>query len=453
MADKKRNCFVVMGFKTKRDPKTGREIDLDKTYRGIIKPAATEAGYNCFRADEIRTTGLIDIPMYEWLRDADLVIADLSTLNPNAFFELGVRYALRPRSTIVMAEDGIDNPFDTNHVSFELYRHDGKSLDFEVVDETKRRLLALIKATEDDGKIDSPVHIFLDNFHDGKPDDCSLPEECAVDAPSDELARIAKTTYSVVREQIQFLFLQKKFSEAAALLEGVRLVQRSQVSDEILQKLVLATYKSEEPDILSSLLNAREICNSLKPNDTLDAETIGLWGAIHKRLSGLEERLQGDKMRDLSIAIEAQTRAFYLLNDYYNGINAAFLHDKRASITIGEDAIADRVLAKRLRNKVISIARDIINGGVGGETEQEKAQNLYWVKVSLAEAYFGVCNIESGKRALAEAWNGEFVYSWMRDTAAKQISELIGILPDYTTEIAEQLRNWIAEKSEVEPSY
>ena len=109
-------CFVVMGFNTKTDPNTGKVFDLDKSYKYIIKPAAEAAGFTCERADEIRHSGVIDVPMYEQLLKADLVIADLSTSNVNAFFELGVRYALRPRATICIAESGFKNPFDTNQL-------------------------------------------------------------------------------------------------------------------------------------------------------------------------------------------------------------------------------------------------------------------------------------------------------------------------------------------------
>ena len=47
-------CFVVMGFGKKTDFETGRTLDLDKTYRNIIKPAVVAAGLECTRADEIR---------------------------------------------------------------------------------------------------------------------------------------------------------------------------------------------------------------------------------------------------------------------------------------------------------------------------------------------------------------------------------------------------------------
>ena len=43
-------CFVVMGFGKKTDYQSGRTLDLDKSYRNIIKPAVEEAGLKCIRA-------------------------------------------------------------------------------------------------------------------------------------------------------------------------------------------------------------------------------------------------------------------------------------------------------------------------------------------------------------------------------------------------------------------
>ena len=97
-------CFVVMGFGLKTDYRSGRKLDLDKSYLNLIKPAVQDAGLECVRADEIVHAGIIDIPMYEQLLTADVVVADVSTMNPNAFYELGVRHALRPRTTIIVAE-------------------------------------------------------------------------------------------------------------------------------------------------------------------------------------------------------------------------------------------------------------------------------------------------------------------------------------------------------------
>jgi hypothetical protein len=95
------SCFVIMGYGKKTDFKQNKSFDLDKTYRNIIKPAAQAAGFTCERADEVQHAGVIDVPMYERLLMADLVIADVSTANINAFSSLacGMPYVRKPRSS------------------------------------------------------------------------------------------------------------------------------------------------------------------------------------------------------------------------------------------------------------------------------------------------------------------------------------------------------------------
>ena len=53
MADK--SCFVVMGYGQRRDPVSGKKVDLDRIYFEIIKPIAEERGYRCYRGDEVYT--------------------------------------------------------------------------------------------------------------------------------------------------------------------------------------------------------------------------------------------------------------------------------------------------------------------------------------------------------------------------------------------------------------
>ena len=83
----KARCFVIQGFGKKTDYTDGRVLDLDASYE-VIKEAVTSCGVECIRADEILHSGTIDKPMYEQLLGAELVIADLSTYNLNAAFEL-----------------------------------------------------------------------------------------------------------------------------------------------------------------------------------------------------------------------------------------------------------------------------------------------------------------------------------------------------------------------------
>src|SRR4051794_38256608 len=161
-------CFVVMGFGKKTDFETGRVLDLDSSYQNLIKPAVEAAGLKCIRADEIVHSGMIDVPMYEQLLQADVVVADLSTSNRNAIYELGIRHALRPYTTIIIAEEQMmKSPFfDLNHIVIRSYKHLGEDIG---VSEAKRFTAALGSAIKQilDNKPspphDSPVYTFLHN--------------------------------------------------------------------------------------------------------------------------------------------------------------------------------------------------------------------------------------------------------------------------------------------------
>jgi hypothetical protein len=156
-----KNCFVAMGFGKKTDYQSGRILDLDKSYQYIIKPAAEAAGLECKRADEIIHSGLIDVPMYEQLLTADVVIVDISTSNANAFYELGVRHALRPGTTITIAEDKMVFPFDVSHLAVRKYHHLGEGIDFAEVLRMKSELTEAIRTILQNPQKDSPVYTFF----------------------------------------------------------------------------------------------------------------------------------------------------------------------------------------------------------------------------------------------------------------------------------------------------
>jgi tetratricopeptide (TPR) repeat protein len=61
---------------------------------------------------EKRLTGVIHDSMYREAFEADVFIADLTNANANVFFELGVRYALRRRVTVLISQDSAQAPFD-----------------------------------------------------------------------------------------------------------------------------------------------------------------------------------------------------------------------------------------------------------------------------------------------------------------------------------------------------
>ena len=156
-------CFVVQGFGRKTNYIDGRELDLDASY-AVIKEAVEAAGHECLRADEIKHSGTIDQPMYEHLLRSELVIADLSTQNINAAFELGVRYGLRPHATIIVAEEGFRQNFDVSHLMIRRYKHLGEDIGRKEAARFKQELQDAMAEIVGGAKVDSPVYTFLSHL-------------------------------------------------------------------------------------------------------------------------------------------------------------------------------------------------------------------------------------------------------------------------------------------------
>ena len=160
-SEEKKRCFVVMGFGIKTDLATGRELNLDKSYKLLIKPVVEGKGLVCIRADEILHSGNIDMSMYQELLRADVVIADLSTANLNAIYELGIRHALRPQTTIVISEDKLVYPFDINHIKIKKYKLLSDGIDYDEVERFRVELGNTLDAVLNDQQPDSPVYTYL----------------------------------------------------------------------------------------------------------------------------------------------------------------------------------------------------------------------------------------------------------------------------------------------------
>jgi tetratricopeptide (TPR) repeat protein len=104
-------CFVLMPFGKKPDA-GGTLVDFDAVYHELIAPAIRLADLDPLRADEEMTGGIIHKPMFERLLLCPYAVADLSTANANVFYELGVRHAVRPYSTVLIFGESGRLPFD-----------------------------------------------------------------------------------------------------------------------------------------------------------------------------------------------------------------------------------------------------------------------------------------------------------------------------------------------------
>jgi hypothetical protein len=119
-----------MPFGRKTDSK-GRTTDFDAVYQEIIAPAVVAAGLDPIRADEEKIGGTIHKPMFERLMLCQYAVADITGANPNVYYELGIRHAMRPRSTVILFAEGTTLPFDIALLRGIPYRTDdgGKPLD------------------------------------------------------------------------------------------------------------------------------------------------------------------------------------------------------------------------------------------------------------------------------------------------------------------------------------
>lgn len=403
-----KTCFVIMGYGVKTDYSTGRELNLDKTYKNIIKPAAEKSGLKCIRADEVKHAGTIDVPMYNLLIKADVVIADLSTNNSNAFYELGVRHALRPKTTIAIAENKLMPPFDVNHTVIHKYEHLGTDIGYDEVLRFQKLLADTIETILKTQDIDSPVYTYLDNL---KP---PVLGESLKENKSNKSSSI-EVLGDVIESAIE-LINKDEFIPAKALLTHAHTMDPN--NEFILQKLALATYKSKSPNHIDALNEAMDILKPLDIESTTNPETLGLTGAIYKRY--WEECYD---RKYLEKSIKYYEKGFYIKNDYYNGVNLAFLYNILGSLEDDRNnSIADYIIANRIREKVVQICNALYN-----DDKFSERSDKYWIAATLEEAHFGLDNKEeySYFQKVATSLSSE---NWERETTETQISKLDNLI-------------------------
>lgn len=105
-------CFVLMPYDRKRDSLSGEVVDFNAIYNRFIAPAITDAGLRPFRQDEELKGGIFHKHLFERLTLCEYAIADLSHANANVFYELGIRHARRPWSTVLIHRRGSPLPLD-----------------------------------------------------------------------------------------------------------------------------------------------------------------------------------------------------------------------------------------------------------------------------------------------------------------------------------------------------
>jgi O-acetyl-ADP-ribose deacetylase (regulator of RNase III) len=159
-----KKCFAIMPFgkkKEKRPDGTEVEIDFDYVYHELIKKAVEAIGVECDRCDEIIDTGSIHAKMFNSIFDADVAVVDVSFMNPNVYYELGVRHALKKNITLVIRKNSNQPPpFNISGLNVLGYDID----DDDKLNASRKTIGNYVKNGLEKQSVDSLIYEYLDNL-------------------------------------------------------------------------------------------------------------------------------------------------------------------------------------------------------------------------------------------------------------------------------------------------
>ncbi|SRR5216684_3611161 len=148
-------CFVIAPI---GDPDSDTRKRSDQVLKHVIRPAATVCGYKAIRADEIDKPGLITSQVIQHVVSDALVVADLTERNPNVFYELAIRHALR-KPLVQLIRKGDSIPFDVAGTRTIYVDHH----DLDSVEAAKNDIIDQVKALEKDASdMETPISVSLD---------------------------------------------------------------------------------------------------------------------------------------------------------------------------------------------------------------------------------------------------------------------------------------------------
>ncbi|HEX4988869.1 MAG TPA: TRAFs-binding domain-containing protein [Candidatus Binatia bacterium] len=389
------HAFVVMPYGTKD------QIDFNRVYGDLIRPALETAGFEVFRADEEMRAGDIRTDMFQELLLADLVVADLSIDNANVWYELGVRHALRARGVIGIMCRRDYMPFDV--YTDRALRYSIKEIspgaavpDPERLESEKKKIAQFATETMDswyERKI-SPVYHLLPSLKE--PHFKLLQVEGAKEfwswAMRIEVARKGNRPGDILvfAEEAPNIGLRVEAYRSAG--NGLRsLGQFALARDQYEKALALA------PDDLESRRQKALLLGRLKQSDAAkewlqnlvkevpdDAESWALLGRVEKDswISGWRadgktvEQMRQDAAADdavLQETINAYAKGFRKdPSHYYSGINAVALMHLLSHLTGKEENL-------EVRKEMEGGVRWAVRGAL------EKDSQDYWARATLAE--------------------------------------------------------------------
>jgi tetratricopeptide (TPR) repeat protein len=331
-------CFVLMPFGVKPNG-AGNTVNFDAVYHQLIAPSIEAAELEPIRADEELVGGIIHKPMFERLLLCEFAIADLTTANANVFYELGVRHAMLPGTTVLLQGGVVRLPFDVAPLRTLNYQLDPSGSPASV-SETRETLVKLLMESRKTRALDSPVFQLLEGYPDIKRLKTDVFRERIeyAEGQKRELAEARRAGLDAVREferklgdiggiesaVVIDLFLSyravKGWKEMVALTEKMPkpLAETVMVKEQLALALNRMKYSERAEQVLSELIERRG------PS----SETYGILGRVYKdrweaaAKSGSAMLARGF----LDKAIDAYLKGFETdWRDAFPGINAVTL--------------------------------------------------------------------------------------------------------------------------------
>ncbi len=217
-----------------------------------------------------------------------------------------------------------------------------------------------------------------------------------------------------------------EFGWARNILESVSTdINDHKLKTQIAQQKALSTYKDTHLNRKQALDQALEILQQeLNLTKTVNQETLGIAGAIHKRkweTDGIQINLE----QALNYYLRGHTEGIEA-DDGYTAINAAYILDLPAYLEQKQTGSSEATTstAKKKQEQAVQIRKEIINSmSISLENTKLKKQH-YWPVVTLAEAYFGTKNYSAAEIWLNKAQDFTDIPDWEYVASARQLVHL-----------------------------
>lgn len=420
----KPHVFVAMPFGVKPGH-DGSPIDFNRIYDDYLVPALAAAGLDVFRADEELRAGDIRTDMFQELLIADLVVADLTLDNPNVWYELGVRHALRARGVILVQGPRPTQPFDIYTDRKLHYRLKDGMPDPATLAEDREALTSMAVATLQawQGRKLSPVYNLLPNLREPDWKTLLLAERNEFSVAYEEWA----SRMEVARQKTRagdILVLAEETPTRALRIEarwaaGEALLKLRHYDFALEQfEAVLALDAEHKParerkavclGRLGRFEEAREWVRRLTEEYPRDAEVWALSGRVEKDSWMSRWRREGASAAELHEAAAFEDAA---LADAIEPYRKAFIIDPSHHYS-GINALTLQMLRRHLGGADEPVLIDNLVGGVlwAALTAQERSHKDYWARASYAELCLLVNPLDTVRReygATAAAANGDW---------------------------------------------